>query len=491
MNDLKERTIRGGFARVCSQAANFLLRIGSLMVLARLLEPKDFGIVGMVTALIGVLNLFRDFGLSTATVQRKTVTDEQISTLFWINMLVGTVLAVISVAVAPFVAAFYHEPRLIGVTMAMAAGFLFNAAGVQHSALLQRQLRFTALAIIDCSSIFVGIAVAISMALAGYGYWALVAMTIIPPAVSSICFWCLTAWIPRIPSKQTEIRSMLRFGVTITLNGLIVYIAYNLEKVLLGRFWGPTALGIYGRSYQLINLPTENLNSAASGVVFAALSRLQDDPNRLKSYFLKAYSLVLGLTMPCTIVFALFANDLIGVVLGPKWKDAVPLLHLLAPAIVVFGLINPFWWLHISLGMVRRSLQVAAVTGSLVIAGYLLGLSHGPKGVAFGYSAVLTLWAIPCLAWCVHGTLISLRDIILTASRPLLSTVAAAVIAIGVQAYLGQSLSQLPKLVLEVTVLLSAYVGILFYVMGQRAVYWDLLRGLRRRSPVGDSLVSA
>src|SRR5258708_24818029 len=124
-------------------------------------------------------------------------------------MLVGTVLAVISVAVAPFVAAFYPEPRLIGVTMAMAAGFLFNAAGVQHSALLQRQLRFTALAIIDCSSIFVGIAVAISMVLAGYGYWALVAMTIIPPAVSSICFWCMAAWFYGIPSETTANRSTL------------------------------------------------------------------------------------------------------------------------------------------------------------------------------------------------------------------------------------------------------------------------------------------
>src|SRR5258708_20033575 len=125
-------------------------------------------------------------------------------------MLVGTVLAVISVAVAPFVAAFYHEPRLVGVTMAMAAGFLFNAAGVQHSALLQRQLRFTALAIVECSAIFIAIAIAISMALAGYGYWALVAMTIIPPAVSSICFWCLAACIPPIPIKQTEIPSILR-----------------------------------------------------------------------------------------------------------------------------------------------------------------------------------------------------------------------------------------------------------------------------------------
>src|ERR1043166_7044835 len=115
MQDLKERTIRGGFAKVCAQAATFLLRVGSLIVLARLLDPVDFGLVGMVTALTGVLNLFRDFGLSTATVQRVNVTEEQISTLFWINVLVGAILGLLAVGMAPVIAVFYHEPHLFGV----------------------------------------------------------------------------------------------------------------------------------------------------------------------------------------------------------------------------------------------------------------------------------------------------------------------------------------------------------------------------------------
>jgi PST family polysaccharide transporter len=160
MKDLKQRTIRGGLARLIAQGANFFLRLGSLMVLARLLAPKDFGLVGMVTAFTGVLSLFRDFGLSAAAVQRDNVTQEQVSTLFWINMLVGGILAVLALAMAPAIAAFYHEPRLIGVTAVVAAGFLFNAAGVQHSALLQRQMRFTALAVINTLGLVVGTAIA-------------------------------------------------------------------------------------------------------------------------------------------------------------------------------------------------------------------------------------------------------------------------------------------------------------------------------------------
>ena len=285
MKDLKERTVRGGVARLVAQVTNFVFRLGSLMVLARLLGPKDFGLVGMVTAITGVLNLFRDFGLSTAAVQRTTVTEEQISTLFWINVLVGAILTAATAACAPLIAAFYHEPRLVWVTAAVASGFLFNALGVQHSALLQRQMRFTALAVINTSSLIASTIVAVGMAKVGYGYWSLVAMTIVYPLGTTIGSWLTAAWIPGLPRRQAGVRSMMRFGGTITLNCVIVYIAYNLEKVLLGRFWGADAIGIYGRAYQLANIPTDNLNSAVGEVAFSALSRVQTIPLALKVTF--------------------------------------------------------------------------------------------------------------------------------------------------------------------------------------------------------------
>src|SRR5260370_4554874 len=135
MKDLKERVVRGGFAKVCAQGANFALRIGSLMVLARLLDPKDFGLVGMVTAFTGVLNIFRDFGLSAASVQRATVTHEQISTLFCINILVGVVLALLLAGMAPVVVTFYLQPHLFGLPLVLPPPFLFNPPVVQHSLL--------------------------------------------------------------------------------------------------------------------------------------------------------------------------------------------------------------------------------------------------------------------------------------------------------------------------------------------------------------------
>jgi O-antigen/teichoic acid export membrane protein len=493
MKDLKEKTIRGGLARLCAQAANFFLRLGSLMVLARLLGPRDFGLVGMVTAFTGVLTLFRDFGLSAAAVQRATVTEEQVSTLFWINMLVGTLLALLSVTMAPGIAAFYHEPRLLGVTTALASGFVFNAAGVQHSVLLQRQMRFTALAIINTVSLMVGTAIAIGGAKVGYGYWALVAMTLTVPLVSTVGFWLAAGWIPSAPRRRTGIRSMMRFGGLLTLNGLVVYIASNFEKVLLGRFWGVDALGIYGRAYQLVNIPTDNLNSAAGEVAFSALSRLQDDPSRLKSYFLKGYALVLAMTLPVTITCTLFADDVIVVLLGPKWMAAAPIFRLLAPTILVFAVANPLSWLVCSLGLVQRSLKMGLVIAPIMIASYVIGLPYGPKGVAFAYSAVMILWVLPVIAWSVHGTVISFRDILVAVSRPLASSILAAGVALGVRSTYGQFLTPLPRLVSESAVLLVVFMGILLFVTGQKSLYVDLLRGLRGPSAAdkAKSLASA
>jgi O-antigen/teichoic acid export membrane protein len=485
MKDLKEKTIRGGLARLCAQGADFTMRLVSLMVLARLLNPKDFGLVGMVTAFTGVLILFRDFGLSVAAVQRRVITEEQISTLFWVNIAVGFGLALLAAGMAPIIAVFYHEPRLVKVTIALACSFIFNAAGIQHSALLQREMRFTALAVISTISLVVSTAIAIGGAMAGFGYWALVAMALTTPIVNTLGFWLTTKWVPGRPHRGIGLRSMMRFGGTITLNGLVVYIASNFEKVLLGRFWGADALGIYGRAYQLINIPTANLNSAAGEVAFSALSRLQDDPPRLKSYFLKGYSLVLAMTMPMTVACALFADDMIFVFLGPKWKSAAAIFRLLAPTILVFAIANPLSWLIMSLGLVRRGLKMSLVIAPLLILSYLIGLRWGPKGVAIAYSTTMILWVFPLIAWAVHGTVISFWDVLRTASKPAVSSIVAAGLAFAVRVFYGQSLNPIPRFALEITVLMSTFMGMLLFATGQRTLYLDLLRGLIR-SPAAE-----
>ena len=484
MDDLRTRTVRGGLAKALAQGASFVARLGSLMVLSRLLEPRDFGLVTMVTAVTGIFGMFKDAGLSVATVQRVNVTNEQISTLFWVNILIGLVLALLSTAMAPFLARFYHEPRLVSVGVALSMGYLFNAAGVQHSAILQRQMRFSAMAAIDLISLFVSIAVGVGMAVAGLGYWALVGMAVTAPAAASAGAWLAAAWVPGRPSRNVGVGSMLRFGGTTTLNSLVAYIAYNMEKALLGRYWGADALGIYGRAYQLVNISTDNLNSTIGAVTFSALSRLQDDPQRFKSFFLKGYTLIVALALPATLAFALFGDAIVAVVLGPKWRDATPVFRLLTPTVLMLALVNPLGWLLLALGLVGRALRIALVILPVTVAAYIVGLPYGPRGVAAACSAALILWLVPHVAWSIHGTVISAKDLLRSVGRPFLSAVVAGAAAAGLRWGGLQALPPFPMAALGCAFLLVVYLAMLLYATGQKDFYLDLLRGLRKRSSV-------
>lgn len=479
VENLRDSTIRGGAARTFAQVAGFVVRIGSVMVLARLLEPKEFGLVGMVTAFTGVLSLFRDFGLSAATVQRASVTKEQTATLFWINMVVGIFLGVATAVLAPAVSEFYREPKLLKITIVLAFGFIFNGAGVQHSALLQRQMRFTALALIDMVSLVASTVFAIGLAVVGYGYWALVAMAVCVPLFTTIGLWLVSGWVPGMPRRRVGLRSMMHFGGTMTLNGLVVYVASNFEKVLLGRFWGAEAIGLYGRAYQFIRMPTDNLNSAVGEVAFAALSRIQDDAERLRRYFLKGYSLVLAVTLPITFACALFADEMVVVLLGPKWKAVAGIFRFLSPTILVFAIANPLSWLLNSTGRVVRGLKIGLVFMPVAIAGYVIGLPYGPQGVALAYSIVMILWVVPVIAWSVQGTRISFWDVVKVIGRPFGSIVVASVPAFGFRWFYGLTLPPLPRLVLECVVLFLVYAAVLLFLAGQKALYLELLRGLK------------
>lgn len=478
---LKSKAVRGGFIKISTQAASFTLRTGSLMVLARLLEPRDFGLVAMVTAVTGIFDIFKSAGLSIVTIQRGEISRDQVSTLFWVNIGVGAALSALTFALAPVLSSFYHEPRLFWIAFALAFGFLVNAAGVQHDALLQRKMRFGTLAVIDMAGLAVSAGTGIGLALLGSGYWSLVGMTLAVPAVNTAGVWIATRWIPGRPRRGVGLRSMLRFGGTVTADSLVTYIGYNAEKVLLGRFWGSEALGIYGRAYQIVNLPTRNLNTAIGGVAYSALSRLQTEPERFKSYFLKGYSLVLAMTVPITIGCALLAHDLVRVVLGPKWNDAIPLLRLLAPTILAFALIDPFSWLLVAMGRVLRSLKIGLVIAPLVIAAYVIGLPHGPKGVAIGYSATMALLIVPVIAWCRRETIISGTDIWRAVRPPLLSGLTAAAVTILILALIAGRLAPLPRLLVAGGIMVGVYLAMLLLVMKQKRFYADLIAEILRR----------
>ncbi len=249
----------------------------------------------MVITLTGFFSLFKDAGLSVASVQRETLTHEQISTLFWINTAVGALLMIAVAAAGPLLAVFYKEPRLLWITVASATVFLLNSLAVQHRALLDRSMQFTTSAKIEILSSVFGTVVAIGMAALGCGYWSLIVQTISLYVVGMVASWIAMPWMPGKPHWTPELRSMVRFGGTVTLNSLVVYLGYNTEKVLLGRFWGPASLGLYGRAYQIGNLPVQQLTNSMGSVAFP-------DDVALTGRFRAFEAVLFEITFPCRFV---------------------------------------------------------------------------------------------------------------------------------------------------------------------------------------------
>ncbi len=479
--EVKRRSVRGGAATVLGQGLGMALQMGSTVVLARLLTPSDYGLQGMVFTLTGFFSLFKDAGLSVATVQRESLTEDQISTLFWINLAVGVVLMILVASLGPFLVVFYKEPRLLLVTMASATVFLFNSLAVQHRALLDRSMRFATTAKIDLLSLGIGAAVGITMAAFKCGYWSLVGQAVTSPIVGMAGVWIAMPWRPGGPKRSTGVRSLVRFGGTVTLNSFVVYIAYNAEKILLGRYWGAAALGLYGRAYQLANQPVQQLTGSIGTVAFPALSRLQGDTQRLCRFFLKAHSIVISLTVPVVIGCALFADEIIAALLGPKWVGTAVVLRLLAPTVLVFALVNPLSWLLRATGRVGRSLKIALVICPVVILGIVAGLRYGPPGVAIGYSTAMLLLAVPLVAWAKHGTGVSTLDYLNSIKRPLVSGALGGFAGWLCKVFLHGTLAPLPLLIVGLTVAFAVYAFVLLIVMGQKEVYADLLSHLLQR----------
>jgi len=480
-DELKRRSVRGGAASLVSQGFAFAAQMGSTVILARLLSPEDYGIQSMVLTMTGFFTQFRDGGLSTATVQQKVLTNEQISTLFWLNVALGSGLALLVAALAPAMVLFYRDSRLLHVTLASSLLFFLNGLAVQHKALLDRSMRFVTVAKIDILQLSVGVAVGIGMALRGYGYWALLGQALASSATSTIASWVAMPWRPGKPARGAGVRSMVRLGSTVTLNSFVVYLGYNAEKILLGRFWGVEAIGIYGRAYALANLPVQQFIGSIGSVAFPMLSRLQNDPERLKRSFLKCHSVVLALIIPAVLGCSLFADELVTTVLGPKWNGIPPILRLLAPTVLVFALINPFSWLLRATGRVERSLNIAFLICPVVVIGIVSGLKYGPPGVALGYSTAMIILLVPVVAWAKSGTDVTAKDYWDMIKRPSISGLFGGAAGWLFSLAVGHTCAPLPFLISALAVSFGTYLIMLFWVMGQGPVYQDLFRSIFQR----------
>lgn len=409
--DLKGRSIRGGLVTLTSQGGQFVMQSISTVVLARLLVPAEFGIVAMVTAITGLASGFADLGLSEATIQRKEITHGQVSALFWINLAIGLGLMLVTAALAPVLATFYREPRLVDITLVLSVTFLIGGLRVQPDALLKRQMRFSSLAIRDLTSSALGVAVAIAMALRGAGYWALIALPLTLNFTQMTLSWVMVKWRPGPPRREANVGSMVTFGGNVAASYFIFNVNRNLDNVLVGWYWGAAPLGLYSRAYNLLMLPVRQLTAPASSVAVPAFSKIQDDHERFAHYYLRAISLIVWISAPLFGFLLVTANPVIVLVLGPQWREAAPVFQILVISALGQLLLETTIWLLISRGQSERLLKLLLIISPIIVGSFAIGLPFGIKGVALSSSLVL-LGILPwALKFAFRGTDLNLRRV--------------------------------------------------------------------------------
>lgn len=400
-SDIKGRAVRGGVLTVGSEAAKQVLWMISIIVLARLLSPSDNGLIAMAVVVTGFIDLFKDFGLSAATIQRANVTHQQASTLFWINVVVSIVLALVTAACAPAVAWFYGDPRLFQITLVLALGFFLGGLTIQHKALLKRQMRFHVLTTVEVSAVVFSTAVGIGAAFAGFGYWSLVLMKLAGSPVEIVATYLVCPWRPGRPVWGATVRSMLAFGGNLTGYRMVNYFVRNIDNLLIGRFYGPLQLGLYAKAYALLLLPLQRINTPVSTVAIPALSRLADQPERYRQAYLNIQAKVCLATMPLVAFMVATADWLVLVLLGPTWVEAGSIFVWLG----ISGLIEPFSyttiWLFQTQNRARQQFYWGIMSSALMVTSMIVGLLWGPLGVAAAYGVVSLCIRMPMLFWYV------------------------------------------------------------------------------------------
>lgn len=474
--NLAGKSVRGGVINFGSQWMQFCLRIVGTMVLARLLTPSDYGLIGMVAVIVTFVQMLKDSGLSMATVQKEEITPELLSTLFWTNVLLSGFLGLCVLAGSPLVAWLYGKPQLTGITAVLSISFILSGLSIQHQALLARNMRFKALAAIQIGSQIATMLVTITLAYFGWHYWALVAGALTTATVGTILTFGFCPWFPGGPRRGTGVRGMLLFGGNLTGFSFTNYFARNLDNALIGKVWGEYSLGLYSQAYNLLLLPIQLINGPISGVATPALCRLQNNPAEFRTYFCTALRISTFIAFPFIACLVLSSKEIVLLGFGRKWEAMIPIFQILIISGFAQIIGNLTGMIYVAMGMGKRMLQWGLMGSSWLVLSFFVGIPYGVKGVAIAYTAAMLLLIIPCIAYAIYPTPIKFSDVLHSIMLNLALAVISTAIAYYVKLQFLETRTIITNFLLSSSTLCGTYLSLEILSFGSLRKLRDTLK---------------
>ena len=358
-------------------------------------DTHGFGLVTMVTTFSLLLASFGLAGLTEAVLQTEKINHSLVSNLFWINIGGGFVLSMAFAAAGSLLARFYGNPLITNVAIGFSLAIFFSVAPVVHLSLLKRAMRFGATSINDIVGRVAYVATAIGFACLGWRYWALVAGAIVQPIVICVGAWILCPWIPGLPRRVQGTGKMVRYAMNVYGRFSLNYGTGNTDNLIVGWRFGAQALGAYKKAFDLFVLPSGQLLAPIIAVVVTTLSRLNEDMEQYKRYFLKGLGLVAFVGMAASADLTLIGADLVRLLLGPKWGESGQIFRYFAPGIGIMLVYQTQCWIHLSVGTAGRWLRWTVIELTVTVTLFLSALRWGPVGIAGAWTSSFCIMMIP------------------------------------------------------------------------------------------------
>ncbi|MEZ5039070.1 MAG: lipopolysaccharide biosynthesis protein [Saprospiraceae bacterium] len=384
MKDWKKSIYHGFTWNFLNEAVNKLLSFGFGMVLARLLYPKDFGLVAMATIFLGFAEIFKDFGITTAIIQKINITKNELSSAFWFNLITGSIMALLVLIGAKWLAFFYREPDLIFVIYVLAINFFLSSLSLVHFALLIKSLDFKKLFLISVISEIISAGLAIYFAMYGWGFWSILIKILSRTCLQLVLLWGFSNWKPQFWFSKKEIQPLIRFSLPLVGTQSMNYWVRKIDDLLVGKLLGNQALGIYDRSYAFLTLPLGQIKGVIGKVALPFFSIIQSDPIQVRWYFLKMTRIVGLISFPFMLGLYFVADDLVFVLLGEYWMPTVGPLKIFALTGIFQSVIVLIGVLFISQGKTKLQFRLGVFTSFVGIVSLVIGLNWGLEGVAWG-----------------------------------------------------------------------------------------------------------
>jgi len=429
-NNLANKAVNSGIITIIEQVIRLLLQVVSTSVLARHITPDSYGLVSMVAVVTNFVTIFKDVGLSIITIQKEKITESEASNLFWINVALSVALGIIVVLISPAVSWFYERSELTLITIFMGVSLTISGLSIQHQALLKRHLRFDSILVINLASYFVSVVVMVIMAVCGYEYITLVVGTLVQNILMVLITFYYCRWMPKKYDKSTKINSMVKFGVNVTTFEFVNYFTRNLDNILIGKFWGSAALGLYSKAYQIVYLPINNIRNPINSVAMPVMSRAASDAERFRKYF-KMQTVILSIiVIPLMTGMFVNAHDIILLLFGPDWINmefVFKVLALVATFQPVFGARGAAF---MSLGRSDLYLKTGLLGSFCVIVSFIIGVNFGIEGVAIAYACSSVATQFVTFPFLFRNSSVKLADLMEGMLPTTLSAFCAALVSI-------------------------------------------------------------